>query len=652
MASLYIEYKALMTKHVIYLMLGCIGIGLAFCTRELPEAATAPAYKNLEAGVKHVGMRTCQSCHQNVHATFIHTGMGRSFDKATPEKTDATFGDHAVVYDEVSDLHYKPFFADSTMYVLEYRLSGGDTVHKRIEEIDYIVGSGQHTNSHIVDINGYIYQAPITFYTQERKWDMAPGFRGDNIRFDRLLTSECLTCHNHYPEPVAGAINKYESMPTGIECERCHGPGEVHVREKLAGDIVDTAQFIDYSIVNPRDLPRDLQMDLCQRCHLQGIAVLQEGKSFYDFKPGMRLNEVVNVFLPRYSNSHERFIMASQADRLRLSPCYQNSEMTCITCHNPHKSIEVTGKAQYNNACVNCHGGQQQPACTLPEAQRLEAGNDCSGCHMPKSGSIDIPHVNITDHYIGRNNTRLSPDSAKSDAAPRFLGLKILTQPTATPLEMARGYLAMYDKYVQSPMVLDSARAALEKSAAPAEQRFPVLIHYLFASEQYPAILEAGKGREPAQVENAWTAYRIGEAHFKARQYPQAEQFYRRAASMLPYHLDFQEKLGAALVQNQRLAEAEEVLEWVLGEHPKRPVALSNLGYTLALQGQLKAAEAYYDRAIELDPDYVQALLNKAAVRLLNKDYRQVRALLNRVLKLAPDHPQAIAILQRLNTNQ
>ena len=112
----------------------------------------------------------------------------------------------------------------------------------------------------------------------------------------------------------------------------------VHVKEKLAGNIVDTTQFIDYSIVNPRDLPRDLQMDICQRCHLQGVAVLNEGKTFFDFKPGMALAEVMNVFLPRYTNSHERFIMASQADRLRLSECFKTGEMSCITCHNPHKS--------------------------------------------------------------------------------------------------------------------------------------------------------------------------------------------------------------------------------------------------------------------------------------------------------------------------
>ncbi|MEQ8704300.1 MAG: multiheme c-type cytochrome [Phaeodactylibacter sp.] len=594
-------------------------------------------------------MQTCKSCHADVHSTFIHTGMGRSFDRATLEKTDATFGEHAVVYDEASDLHYKPFFRDSQMYVLEYRLEGADTVHQRLEQIDYIVGSGQHTNSHIVDFNGYLYQAPVTYYTQEGKWDMAPGFRGDNIRFSRLLSAECITCHNHLPEQVPGSMNKYTKMPTGIACERCHGPGEIHVKEKLAGDIVDTSKWIDYSIVNPRDLSRDLQMDLCQRCHLQGIAVLQEGKSFYDFKPGMPLNEVVNVFLPRYTDSHEKFIMASQADRLRLSACYLNSEMTCITCHNPHKSIAVTGKEQYNNACKNCHDSPEESRCAFPIAERLAEGNDCSGCHMPRSGSIDIPHVNITDHYISKGNTRGAEKPKTAGTTAAFLGLEILTKDQGTALELAQGYLAMYDKYVQSPMVLDSAWAYLQQSQAPAEKQFPVEVHYFFAREDYASILQRTSGISPSEVGDGWTAYRIGEAFYQAGDFQRAAAFYRRADEWIPYHLDFKEKLGATLVQLRQLPEAEEALRWVLQENPKRPRALSNLGFARVLQGHTKEAEVYYDQAIALEPDYIQALLNKAAVRLLHKDYTTVQQLLGRILKLDPEHPQALAILQQLN---
>ena len=76
------------------------------------------------------------------------------------------------------------------MYIREFRLKNQDTIHNRIEKVSYIVGSGQHTNSHIIDINGYIFQAPITYYTQDRKWDMAPGFDKNNSRFERLLATE------------------------------------------------------------------------------------------------------------------------------------------------------------------------------------------------------------------------------------------------------------------------------------------------------------------------------------------------------------------------------------------------------------------------------------------------------------------------------
>ena len=69
----------------------------------------------------------------------------------------------------------------------------------------------------------------------------------------------------------------------GLIVERCHGPGEIHVEQKLAGNIVDTSKYIDYTIVNPSKLPLDLQFDVCQRCHLQGTVVLTNGSTFNDF---------------------------------------------------------------------------------------------------------------------------------------------------------------------------------------------------------------------------------------------------------------------------------------------------------------------------------------------------------------------------------
>lgn len=640
-----------MARILVYILLLTGAFFLLFCNRDLPSIPTENTYLSLKEGTAYVGMETCRSCHDSIHNSFIHTGMGRSFDRATPEKSAATYGKHALVYDAQSDLNYQPYFENDTLYIKEFRLNGQDTVHHRTEMVSYIIGSGQHTNSHIIDINGYIFQAPITYYTQEKKWDLAPGFEQGNERFDRLLATECITCHNHYPEPVPGSLNKYQKMPRGIECERCHGPGEIHVREKLSGNRIDTSQFIDYTIVNPRDLPRDLQMDLCQRCHLQGVAILNEGKTFMDFKPGMPLNEVMNVFLPRYTNSHEKFIMASQADRLRLSPCYQASEMTCITCHNPHKSVEITNRDQYNKACLSCHGPNREAACSASSSDRELESDDCSSCHMPLSGSIDIPHINITDHYISRDNTKKVKSGSKAAEQPEppaFLGLKILTKEKGEPLEMAKAYIALFDKYVASPMMLDSAWHYLEQSKAIYEKKFSILVHYHFARETYEPLIELAQNLPESNWNDGWTAYRLGQALFYAGNYLQAKNFFIQAVNEMPLNLDFQEKLGATYIALKQLAEARQTFEFVLKENPKREIALSNLGYLYVLQADYATGEALYDQAIALNPDYEQALLNKAAVRFLYKDIEGGTRLLYRVLEINPANQQAQQFLKQL----
>ena len=78
---------------------------------------------------------------------------------------------HISVYDSISNYHYQPFWRQDSFYILEYRLFEDDT-HKRIEHVKYIIGSGQHTNSHLISQNEYLTQAPLLFIL-DPKWDMA-----------------------------------------------------------------------------------------------------------------------------------------------------------------------------------------------------------------------------------------------------------------------------------------------------------------------------------------------------------------------------------------------------------------------------------------------------------------------------------------------
>ncbi|MFK7931862.1 MAG: tetratricopeptide repeat protein, partial [Saprospiraceae bacterium] len=241
----------------------------------------------------------------------------------------------------------------------------------------------------------------------------------------------------------------------------------------------------------------------------------------------------------------------------------------------------------------------------------------------------------------------ISPPPPAKDR--EFLGLKILTKDDATPLEMARGYIAMFDKYVPSPVMLDSADYYLKLSQQPLVETFSTQIHYYFAREDYDGLLQkVGEWGEQEIPADGWTAYRIGEGYFKNADYAQAKKYYELAKRDLPLHLDFREKLGTVAVYLQDLNLAKSELNFVLKEHPKRPIALTNLGYVFALEGKYDQAENHYDRAIQLDPDYEQAIVNKAAIRLLKNDVVAGKKLLERALKLNPENTQTQAMLARI----
>ena len=245
-----------------------------------------------------------------------------------------------------------------------------------------------------------------------------------------------------------------------------------------------------------------------------------------------------------------------------------------------------------------------------------ENGNNCVACHMPPSGSIDIPHVNITDHFINKSTAHKKDaisNSEKNEIA-QFLGLKILTKEKATPLEMAKGYIAQFDKYTPNAAILDSAKYYLDLSKEPIERRFQTLIHYYFAAENYESILKIVNENVKLQVEEGWTNYRIGEAFFKSDDYPNAIVYYKKATKIAPFNLDFHEKLGTTYIAMQYLPQALQTFEFVLKENPKRKIAQCNLGYVNVLLGKYEEAEKHYDAAIALDPDYEQALLNKGSL--------------------------------------
>ena len=612
------------------------------------SSKTDPTYLNLGAEAAYVGIDACKTCHADKYETYVEAQMGRSFAPATLSNSAADFDSPAPVYDPHSDFYYQAFHEGEDLFIMEYRLAGRDTVFKRIEQIDYIVGSGQHTNSHIMDVNGYLYQMPLTWYTQDGKWDLAPKFEGgNNSRFSRPIPLQCMTCHNAMPAYVPESENRYTSVPFGIDCERCHGPGSIHVREKQAGNVVDVTTEIDYTIVNPAKLPIDLQFDICQGCHVQGASVFKDGKTHLDFRPGVKLADVENVFWPRYADSLQQFIMASHPDRLKLSACFQQSHaddayapLTCITCHDPHVSIETLGEDHYRQTCQSCHTPERTNECTEDETVRAQQDDNCVACHMPVSGSQDIPHVRITDHFI-RNPERaaqplLSPEEA--DAQKEFVRLASLIETSPSPQEVAEGYLTYYEEVTNHPGFLDSAAVYLEKARPSRSQQdlAPSLVRVWFWQENFEAIVGLARTLDEQAIGDPWTLYRIGEAFVAMGRNQEAIHYYALAVSLAPEHLRFMDKLASAYSADGQFNAALAIFDDILEANPTFDEAYNNRGFTRAVLGDLEGAEADFLAALALNPDGLSSLGNIASLYFNTDRKAEARPYARRLIELEP----------------
>ncbi len=620
-------------RFLVTIFFGCFFLGVVIfsCTSDQKKHEEL-FYLNHNDTVDYVGLAKCASCHPDKANSFLHTGMGSSFNFASQQKSAADFSKIHVVYDTANDLYYKPFFKNKELFFMEYRLEGMDTIHKRIEKIDYIIGSGQHTNSHLILRNGFVYQAPLTWYSQQKYWTMPPGFEnGRNSKFTRIINEECMSCHNAMPEVEAGSDNKFIKIGLGIDCERCHGPGEMHVNLRLNGKSIVTKNGIDRTIVNPSKLSWQLQVDVCQRCHLQGNAVLHDGKRFTQFKPGMKLSDYFDVFMPKYENNLSDFIMASHAQRLQLSQCFIKSNkgnkqlsLTCINCHNPHISVKETDDDKYNNACKKCHPANDE--CTASKILIKENENNCVKCHMPKSGTSDIPHVTVHDHFIRKSLGKKVLEKGQ------LKGLYCINNDNPTHESSIKAYLSYYEKFDPDPLYLKEARKLLDK-----KKDIILEIYYWYLVGNNQKVIEAAKGLDETELD-AWGFYRIGQSYLNISKWDMAESYIQKALKLHPKNFEFIYKLSLVKHHLGKSMEEEQLLKSVITLNPNHTQALNNLGYLYFKGSEISKANFYYQRSLLTNPDYLPVLKNLFDYHISTENKVKAMQMAKRILKKEPEN--------------
>jgi hypothetical protein len=299
------------------------------------------------APVRAAERNQCAPCHEKQTAAFARSGMGRSVSVVeTPRARFAHKFSNANLRVELRN-NVMSHSVEQHGFTAEYPIA-------------LAIGSGKVGQSYAVRVGGLLFESPISWFSQSRRWGISPGYEFDKSPdFDRRITAECLGCHT--------GMASLDDAPRPIQCGQCHPASSGH-------------------FVNPAKLSAPQRDAVCEGCHLQGEArILNPGSSWGDRQPSFT-TYVSSGLAPALK-------VVSQVEQLALSECVRkgNGKLWCGTCHNPHGP-----KTELRQVCLSCHTG------TL-SALHTPKQRDCAACHMPRRATPEIAHTVYTDHRIRRN---------------------------------------------------------------------------------------------------------------------------------------------------------------------------------------------------------------------------------------------------------
>ncbi len=232
--------------------------------------------------------------------------------------------------------------------------------------------------------DGRLVRPPVAWLYPQARW----GHDVDNQRVGDIHPS-CLECHNTWIGHTQGPPVRYrrDDMLLGVTCERCHGPGRAHAehhRKHPKGEA--------RAILHPGTLSRERLTDICAQCH--GNTRLAGGA--FSYRPGQPLDTAYRTARAKF---REDDTTTNQVQYLGESKCFQKSEMTCITCHDPHTP------APAHTGCLQCH---KPASCKDRPSQPAAVRDDCVGCHMPQ-------HVWMNSHFYTTSDDHYLPVAPRSE---------------------------------------------------------------------------------------------------------------------------------------------------------------------------------------------------------------------------------------------
>jgi tetratricopeptide (TPR) repeat protein len=509
------------------------------------------------------GSEACSSCHSQIYSSYSKTVMANASGLAGDGLITGEFKH------KESGVFYRVYEQNDRAWMSYEREK--DSEFRGQHELLYFIGSGVKGRSYLFSVQGFLFETPINWYSQEHRWNMTPAYteaRESPMNLPSYV--DCLNCHTSgLQPPVEGTDNKFPGKPFlhgGITCERCHGTGEGHLEGKG-------------QIVNPAKLAAERRDAICMECHFEGtVALEQPGKHLYQFQPGDRLSDYVHYFLLAGTPPSEKIQALSQVEALSLSVCKQKSgdKMWCVSCHDPHKEPSVAEKvAYYRGKCLNCHG-------EAFGAKHHPDKPDCTQCHMPSLPNEAVAHTQSTDHQILRYPKGLQLASAATE--PRVLSFP----ESAIPLTTTRDFALVWESLAQRGIEGASLHAEQYlRMAAKERPDDPILLSAL-------GFIEQDKGREK-----------------------EARELYERALKLDPLSSDAATNLGTLEAQAGNLRRAVELWQGAFARVPYRSAIGMDLAMVFCAAGQKEEARRYVLRVLDFNPDFTKV---KRLLTHLNAD--------------------------------
>ncbi|MBI2684725.1 MAG: tetratricopeptide repeat protein [Acidobacteria bacterium] len=502
----------------------------------LPIAAAEPGY---------VDPSTCQPCHARIYASYMRTGMGRSF-RAEPVIPPSSGYRHE---------------ASGESYSLVKR-EGETMLHREPygfeRSITHAVGSGNHSQTFLHrTAAGKLIELPLSWYAEKGgMWRMSPGYdRPDHSGFRREVTDSCLFCHNGYPSQANSGL------ANGIDCQRCHGPGARHA-------------------VNPAKLGAERRLEVCLQCHLESAsgtlpdAVRTPGRGVFSYRPGERLSDYITYF-EFAAPADDRITVNGAGYGMLKSACFQKSggRLTCTSCHNPHE--QNTDAPHFTQVCRSCHAGSHEPARA-----------NCTGCHMQKRRTEDAVHVVMTDHRIRRRPFATDQTAPIAERHDRMTGpVRLLYPPQLPDTPAARLSLAMAQRDIQS---LEAAKPSNSEV-------------WIVLAEAYK---QAGRATDAIRAyRNGGALVAAAELMMARGESVAAIQLLEPA----PNDAKVLNALAILYVDQNRSADALKLMYRAIELEPDDPASWLNLGVCREATGDRTGAAAAYQMSLRLQPDLARA---------------------------------------------